>query len=46
MVSEVSFKFFIQFVFYTALFCTFILIVCAIFTAELKQEVSALFRIR
>ena len=39
MVSENSFKFFIQFVFYTAIFCLFALIVCAVFTAELKKEV-------
>ena len=38
MVSETSFKFFIQFVFYTFIFCTFALIVCAVFTAELKRE--------
>ncbi|KAL4941044.1 DHHC palmitoyltransferase-domain-containing protein [Aspergillus oleicola] len=38
VVSEKSFKFFIQFVFYTAVFCAFILIVCAIFTAELRRE--------
>ncbi|KAB8201729.1 zf-DHHC-domain-containing protein [Aspergillus parasiticus] len=38
VVSETSFKFFIQFVFYTFLFCTFTLIVCAIFTAELRRE--------
>ncbi|KAL4925781.1 DHHC family palmitoyltransferase [Aspergillus undulatus] len=38
VVSEKSFKFFIQFVFYTAVFCAFILIVCAILTAELKQD--------
>ncbi|KAL4788677.1 DHHC palmitoyltransferase-domain-containing protein [Aspergillus varians] len=38
VVSEKSFKFFIQFVFYTAIFCTFILIVCATLTAELKRD--------
>ncbi|KAL2809559.1 zf-DHHC-domain-containing protein [Aspergillus granulosus] len=38
VVSEKSFKFFIQFVFYTAVFCTFVLIVCAIFTAELRRD--------
>ncbi|KAE8378605.1 DHHC palmitoyltransferase-domain-containing protein [Aspergillus bertholletiae] len=38
VVSETSFKFFIQFVFYTFIFCTFALIVCAIFTAELRRE--------
>ncbi|KAL4952251.1 DHHC palmitoyltransferase-domain-containing protein [Aspergillus filifer] len=37
VVSEKSFKFFIQFVLYTAVFCAFILIVCAIFTAELHK---------
>ncbi|KKK25706.1 palmitoyltransferase pfa5 [Aspergillus rambellii] len=40
VVSETSFKFFIQFVFYTAVFCAFILTVCAIFTAELKREIN------
>ncbi|CEL02988.1 hypothetical protein ASPCAL04149 [Aspergillus calidoustus] len=38
VVSEKSFKFFIQFVFYTAVFCAFVLIVLAIFTAELRRE--------
>ncbi|KAI9367095.1 zf-DHHC-domain-containing protein [Aspergillus egyptiacus] len=38
VVSETSFKFFIQFVFYTALFCIYTLVVCAIFTAELRQD--------
>ncbi|KAL6238069.1 DHHC palmitoyltransferase-domain-containing protein [Aspergillus navahoensis] len=38
VVSETSFKFFIQFVFYTALFCITILVVCAIYTAELRQD--------
>ncbi|KAE8386329.1 zf-DHHC-domain-containing protein [Aspergillus alliaceus] len=38
VVSETSFKFFIQFVSYTTVFCTFALIVCAIFTAELRRE--------
>ncbi|KAL2868501.1 DHHC family palmitoyltransferase [Aspergillus lucknowensis] len=38
VVSEQSFKFFIQFVFYTAVFCAFTLIVCAIFTAELRRD--------
>ncbi|PWY96465.1 zf-DHHC-domain-containing protein [Aspergillus sclerotioniger CBS 115572] len=38
VVSETSFKFFIQFVFYTMLFCTFSLIVCATFTAEMKRQ--------
>lgn len=40
--SETSFKFFIQFVFYTATFCTFALIVFAYFTAQLKHDVSDL----
>lgn len=39
VVSETSFKFFIQFVFYTMVFCLFCLIVCAYFVAELKREV-------
>ncbi|KAL5334360.1 DHHC palmitoyltransferase-domain-containing protein [Aspergillus crustosus] len=38
VVSEKSFKFFIQFVFYTALFCIHVLVVCAVFTAELRRE--------
>ncbi|KAF9894580.1 palmitoyltransferase pfa5 [Aspergillus nanangensis] len=38
VVSETSFKFFIQFIVYTGVFCTFALIVCAVFTAELKRE--------
>ncbi|KAL4821150.1 DHHC palmitoyltransferase-domain-containing protein [Aspergillus spinulosporus] len=38
VVSETSFKFFIQFVFYTALFCMTVLVVCAIYTAELRQD--------
>lgn len=40
VVSETSFKFFLQFVAYTALFCTFILIITAICTAELLHKVS------
>lgn len=40
VVSETSFKFFIQFVFYTCLFCSFALIVLAYFTAELRRQVS------
>lgn len=40
MVSETSFKFFIQFVFYTLIFCVFSLIICATFTAEIIQDVS------
>ncbi|KAL2849189.1 zf-DHHC-domain-containing protein [Aspergillus pseudoustus] len=38
VVSEKSFKFFIQFVFYTAVLCAFVLIVLAIFTAELRRQ--------
>ncbi|CAI7597564.1 unnamed protein product [Penicillium pancosmium] len=42
VVSETSFKFFIQFVYYTATFCTFALVVTAYYTAELKRNVSDL----
>ncbi|KAL4904521.1 Palmitoyltransferase pfa5 [Aspergillus multicolor] len=38
VVSENSFKFFIQFVFYTALFCITVLVACAVYTAELKRD--------
>ncbi|EPS34828.1 hypothetical protein PDE_09792 [Penicillium oxalicum 114-2] len=38
VVSETSFKFFIQFVVYTAVFCVFVLIVCAYFTAEIRRD--------
>ncbi|OJZ90535.1 hypothetical protein ASPFODRAFT_179252 [Aspergillus luchuensis CBS 106.47] len=38
VVSETSFKFFIQFVFYTLIFCVFSLIICATFTAEIIQD--------
>ncbi|KKA23398.1 hypothetical protein T310_2571 [Rasamsonia emersonii CBS 393.64] len=38
VVSESSHKFFIQFVFYTAIFCGFNLVVLSIFTAELRQR--------
>ncbi|KAJ5665502.1 Palmitoyltransferase pfa5 [Penicillium maclennaniae] len=38
VVSETSFKFFIQFVFYTATYCAFVLIVNAYFTAEIKRQ--------
>lgn len=41
VVSETSFKFFIQFVVYTAIFCVFALIVCAYFTAELVRETGS-----
>lgn len=37
--SETSFKFFIQFVAYTCIFCTFALIVSAYFTAEIRRQV-------
>ncbi|KAL3468634.1 DHHC palmitoyltransferase-domain-containing protein [Aspergillus heterothallicus] len=40
VVSEKSFKFFIQFVFYTAVFCAFVLIVFAVFTAEMRRELT------
>lgn len=40
VVSETSFKFFIQFVVYTTVFCAFVLIVTAIYTAELVRHVS------
>ncbi|KAJ5562698.1 hypothetical protein N7535_002856 [Penicillium sp. DV-2018c] len=38
IVSETSYKFFIQFVFYTAIFCSFTLIVSAYVTAESKRD--------
>ncbi|GIJ85796.1 palmitoyltransferase pfa5 [Aspergillus pseudoviridinutans] len=38
VVSETSFKFFIQFIVYTMLYCIFVLIVFAIYTAELRRE--------
>lgn len=40
VVSETSFKFFIQFVVYTTIFCAFVIIVSAIYTAELVRHVS------
>lgn len=40
VVSETSFKFFIQFVVYTSFFCAFVLIVTAYYTAELLRNVS------
>jgi hypothetical protein len=40
VVSETSFKFFIQFVVYTCVYCTFTLIVSAYFTAEIRRQVS------
>ncbi|KAH1492770.1 palmitoyltransferase pfa5 [Aspergillus fumigatus] len=38
VVSETSFKFFIQFIVYTMIYCIFVLIVFAIYTAELGRE--------
>ncbi|EAW12752.1 uncharacterized protein ACLA_011790 [Aspergillus clavatus NRRL 1] len=38
LVSETSFKFFIQFIVYAMLYCIFVLIVFAIYTAELKRD--------
>ncbi|KAJ5319076.1 uncharacterized protein N7506_011780 [Penicillium brevicompactum] len=38
VVSETSFKFFIQFVVYTCIYCTFALIVSAYFTAEIRRN--------
>ncbi|KAF9248171.1 hypothetical protein DTO006G1_1413 [Penicillium roqueforti] len=38
VVSETSLKFFIQFVAYTSIFCTFVLIVSAYFTAEIRRQ--------
>lgn len=40
VVSETTFKFFIQFVGYTAIYCIFVLIVTAYFTAEVRRNVS------
>lgn len=40
VVSETSFKFFIQFVVYTAIFCVYLLIVSAYYTAEIRRNVS------
>jgi hypothetical protein len=40
VVSETSFKFFIQFVVYTAIFCGYLLIVSAYYTAEIRRNVS------
>lgn len=42
VVSETSFKFFIQFVGWTAIYCIFNLIVAAYFLAEYKKQVSKL----
>ncbi|KAJ5672543.1 hypothetical protein N7507_001670 [Penicillium longicatenatum] len=41
VVSETTFKFFIQFVGYTAIFCIFALIVSAYFTAELRRNTGS-----
>ncbi|KAJ5461692.1 Palmitoyltransferase pfa5 [Penicillium daleae] len=38
VVSETSFKFFIQFVVYTAIFCGYLLIVSAYYTAEIRRN--------
>jgi palmitoyltransferase len=46
VVSETSFKFFIQFLVYTTVFCAFTLIVSAYFTAELKRQVSTVYTTR
>jgi hypothetical protein len=40
VVSETSFKFFIQFVVYTTIFCGYLLIVSAYYTAEIRRNVS------
>ena len=42
MVSETSFKFFIQFVGWNTIYCIFNLIVAAYFLAEYRREVSRL----
>lgn len=39
--AETSFKFFLQFLLYGSLFTVYILIVMAIFVAELSREVSS-----
>ncbi|CRG87728.1 hypothetical protein PISL3812_04748 [Talaromyces islandicus] len=41
VVSESSYKFFLQFIFYTALFTCFTLIVCAIFVSELRSDIGS-----
>ncbi|KAJ5723860.1 hypothetical protein N7488_001895 [Penicillium malachiteum] len=41
VVTETTFKFFVQFVAYTALYCTFALIVSAFFTAELRRDTGS-----
>lgn len=40
VVSETSFKFFVQFVVWTAIFCIFTLTVMAIVISEYKKEVG------
>ena len=40
VISETSFKFFIQFVGWTAIYCVFNLIVAAYFLTEYKKEVN------
>lgn len=46
VVSETSFKFFIQFVVYTAIFCGYLLIVTAYYTAEIRRNVSITYSLR
>lgn len=43
VVSETSFKFFIQFMFYALLFAVYNLVVMAVFTAQLRRHVSPLY---
>ena len=40
IVSETNFKFFVQFVTWSAIFCMFVLIFMAIFVSEMRKEVS------
>ena len=42
MVSETSFKFFVQFVFWAAIYCIFNLAVMGCFAAESRKKVSVL----
>lgn len=42
VVSETSFKFFVQFVFWAAIYCIYNLTVMAIFVAESRKKVSSL----
>lgn len=44
--SETSFKFFIQFVVYTAIYCGYLLIVNAYYTAEIRRNVSITYSLR